>query len=185
MTTNSACSSRAGLFSGKLNRRGAIMDVMFLIAFAFAFAIMCYIGLQIVKDWREGSNPVLSQTGQDINNDFYANRSVFDSMVVLFMFGLSMVIVVSAAFIRTFPAFFWISLFIWVISIIVAAPFANSFEDFRNDSANTVSADFPMTNFLFDHFVLYIVITCMLVAIALYIFFERGHSDETPCFFVD
>lgn len=150
------------------------MDIIFIIAFVFAFAVMCYISLQVFVDWRTESNTVLSSEGVALNNQFYDNRSVFDSMVVLFMVGIALVVIVSAAFIRTFPAFFFISLFLWVIAIIIAAPFANSFESFRTDSANTVSGDFPMTNYLFDNFVLYISVVCTLTAITLYMFFDRG-----------
>jgi hypothetical protein len=162
------------LFEHK-KKRGALIDLIFIIVFMFGFALVSYISLQVFVNFRDSAKPELNSEGDKVLDDFYNNRSVFDAMVVLFMTSLGLLVILSAAFIRTLPVFFWISLFLWIFAIMIAGIFSNSFETFSdNPVMSDVVNDFPMTNFMFDNLILYITTIGLLTAIVLYIFFPEG-----------
>ncbi len=159
----------------KRNKKGTLLDLTFIIPFVFAFALIAIISLDFIGSFRDNVEFDPGGAGERLIDNSWDNRGVFDAMIVIFMVGVGLLVVLSAAFIRTLPAFFWISVFLWIFAIMMSAPFGNAFEDFIGVSVfDDIRADFPMTQFIWEHFPLYIMIFGGLTAIVLYIFFERG-----------
>lgn len=95
--------------------------------------------------------------------------AMFDG-IFIFLFGMFWLFAVLASFlIDTHPAFFIIALVFLFFIIIVGAILSNTFDEYVSDADFLATSDqFPMTKFIFENIVLFIVAIAGSISIVLF-----------------
>lgn len=158
------------IFSGK-NRKASTADTFFWVIATFMIAMLIPIGYVFISNANDviQTNNVFSPTAKT-NLQSATNRypSLFDGIFLLFFFGVLIGSIVLALFIDTNPAFFFVSIFIMIIMLVVGGMLANVFDVQKNSVISPYVAAFPMTLFVFENFVTIILVYAFLLAIVIY-----------------
>ena len=147
--------------------KGTVVDSIFYVVIVFAVGIMAVLGYKIfdnVNTHLQGMDEI-PDVGKEVSqsfNDKYVN--IFDYGFLFVLVMLFLATVVAGALVDTHPFLFYLSAFLTLFVIVLAAIFANAFSDFsaQSEVANYVS-QFTIIPFVFDHFVLIITVFLMLV----------------------
>jgi len=149
-------------------RRGTIIDSVFYVVIVFAVAILAIIGYKVfsaVNDHIQGLDTI-PDVGKEVSQSF-ANKyvTIFDYGFLMVLVFLFLATVVAGALVDTHPFLFFLSSFLTLIVIVLAAIFANTFDEFRNQSAiSSYASQFVIIPFVFEHFVPIITVFLMTVA---------------------
>ena len=152
------------------NKKGSIIDVIFIAVTLFVFIIAALIGYQILDDWQN--------TGNTENPDFIAFEQdmkdrypkIFDNLFIFILIGLEFAAIIGAFLIDSHPVFFIASLFILVVLGVITPHLGAAYTDFAGtDDYSNYSAQFVMSKYIMEHFPFFIVILCGFpILIALY-----------------
>jgi hypothetical protein len=116
------------------------------------------------------SSTDLDSTAKKVTNDLNDRYpAVWDSLFVFIFVLLWITVLISSFFIESNPAFFIVSLIILVIVLILAIFLGNSYEMIMQDATMSgISAQFPMTNFILSHILIFTLAVGVSIAIVLY-----------------
>ena len=93
--------------------------------------------------------------------------SFFDGLLLTMLILLWIAVLVSAFMIDSHPAFFVVSLLLLIVLMIAGAIIGNGLEEISGDSAMS-SASFPITTYIFSHFLLVLFIVGMSLMLVIY-----------------
>ena len=112
----------------------------------------------------------LNEQAKNVTNDLNDRYpKVWDSLFVFIFVLLWITVLVASFFIESNPAFFIVSIIILAIVLILAIFLGNSWEMIMQDSTlSTISTQFPMTNFILSHIVLFTLAIGISIALVLY-----------------
>ncbi len=157
-----------------MNKRASLLDIMFVFIALFVFSIGVLIAYTTWDQFKETTND-----NRTINwSSSYWNKvqdkqdtvtSSWDYIFMFFLVGLTMVLVISTFALKTHPAFFWISLLLIVVFLIIAGALSNVYEDVGNESTLSEANDaYPIMEYVFDNYPFFLLIVGAIVLIALY-----------------
>ena len=154
------------------NKKAGLPDGIFLVVGFFALAVIflfSYVMFSKINTEMQGSG-IISQQGKDMASSIMTRYpTLFDRAFLFSIIGLGIGVIAGAWFIPSHPALFWISIPILAFIIWLGGLYANIFHEIRTHALiTTYAVDFPVTLFIFDHFVLIITIYILLLATALY-----------------
>lgn len=133
-----------------MNKRGAIADVFFGIAFLFAFAVVGLISLNITSEVTQGLNSTSvynsysPETQAGINN-IDDIGSMADTVFLIIFVGYILTLILSTLAVDFNPAFFWIFALLSILGVVVAVPFSNAYSEFLTTSFSSYAADLTIT----------------------------------------
>lgn len=150
------------------NNKGTVIDSVFYVVIIFALGILAVLGYKVYDavNTHIQNLDTIPQVGKDVSQSF-ANKyvTIFDYGFLMALVFLFLATVVLGAMVDTTPILFYLSSFLTLIVIVLAAIFANVFDDFRDQSAMTAyAAQFTIIPFVFEHFVPIITVFLMTVA---------------------
>lgn len=159
-----------------MDKKGVIEDIPITIALLFALFIVFIVlhkAYTEIHDSMTLSGAVANgtraatilQNGQTMMNLF---DFVFVSILIILFIGL-----LYFSFQQdSHPIFFFLTLFLMIATIIIAAAFSNAVDSFLGSGSADVfdnqSASFPMSGYIFDHLPLFVAIIMGIGAILLY-----------------
>lgn len=160
----------------KFKRRGTVLDLLSMMYALFGFSIAIVIGYFMMTQF--ASNPILTSTTQ-------ANASmqtmlqgylVFDNLFLAVLMGLSLSSVVASTLLKTSPVWFFLSVVLLALLLVVGAVVSNSYSSFidANTQLNISSQAFPKMNLIMNNLLLYLAVMGTLIIIGLYSF--RGQQ---------
>jgi hypothetical protein len=148
----------------------ASQDILVALLILFVFAISSILGFVVYERFVIAASPVLDQpTAQAILTTGETMVLAFDFAFLLLFLGLVMLLVLSAIFIRTHPAFFFISIMLLGLYIVIAAPLANSYIEFSEaDAISAAVTNFPIIDFVMNNMPLFTLFMGAVFILALY-----------------
>ncbi len=157
------------------NKKASTTDAIFWIILLFVMGLFIPIGYQIVQSVNDGFQGVSDDLQNhsnskkimgDLNNDF---GPLFDGIFLMIFVGMGIVSIIFAMLIRSSPAFYFVAIIVMVVIIFVGAILANQYATYSETPViAAVAANFPMMNFIFDHFILIILTFVGLLSIVIW-----------------
>ena len=149
------------------SKKGQLGDTFVIMGSLLAFDIVIVLCYFISSSMKPELDTALNQT--TITTQTTDSLKTFDIMFPLVLLGLLIFSVISAFYISSHPAFFFIGIFLIVIAIIAAVAFENMYSQFR-DSPEIIaySADFPITNWIINKLPFLAVIISIIIMVAVF-----------------
>lgn len=162
--------------SVRKNKKGTVLDLITIIYTFFGFAIAIVIGYYLLTVFSATSIITTTPESNTMVQSMLAQYLVFDNLFVGGIIFLSLTTVISATLLRTTPVYFFISIFVLAIILVVGGLAVNSYQGLIGQSSElTISSlAFPKMNFVLDNFLIYLAVMGTLITIALYSF--RGQQ---------
>lgn len=156
----------------KINKKGSLLDGMYIIIILFAFAIISIVCYYVLHEFHlQSTDKITDTTAVYALTQGEATLLSFDNLFAFILVGLIIATLVGAYFIDTSPIIFWVSLFLLLPFITISALFTNVFQTFvGGDSAfNTTVASYPISATIIDKFPLVALVSFALISLVLYI----------------
>jgi len=149
--------------------KGTVGDLFFLAVFLLLIGFSIWIGT-LLKDKIFPIISSKSSESAEVITKVQTNwDSVFDSLFFFVTIGVGISSVVLAAMIDTHPMFFFISIVMLVILLLIVPTFSNVFRTFASsESFSGFETRFPFTVFIFQHYPLIFLGFGILISIVLY-----------------
>lgn len=122
-------------------RKGSVLDLFFVILIAFVFSISVLIAWTVADEVQTGIDEAVNNTdvASTWNTSYMdygkSGLDIFNNMFLFIIIGLGLAVGVTAFFIPTHPAFFIITLIVFIISLTVAGIFSNVYTELASTSA--------------------------------------------------
>lgn len=140
--------------------------LLFIIGFSglFAYNILTELNDDIQSD------DTFDNTSKQLSADFTEDYpSIMDGGFMMVFVILWVAILVCAYYFEEHPVFMFVGVLVLVVLIGVAGSLSNTYEEFATDSDfNTFSINFPMTDFIINHYLLVAVCVIISAAIVMY-----------------
>lgn len=161
-----------------MNKKGNFQDVLFIMAILFAtlvaLVILYYIWGQVSPELTASIDSALP-AGETSFNVTALNANIgtgilmFNPLVAFFLVGLIVFVVIAAFQIGSHPVFFFLSIFILAIFILVAVVFSNTYQSIiETDELAASSAEFTVSNLIMEYLPYIMLIITILVMIVLF-----------------
>lgn len=154
------------------NKKGDWGDGIFylVVLFTIGFVYIVSATLMTTLNTDFQNNPSITPQGKtmfaSINGRFI---TLLDNSFTMIFVGLLLAIIVGAWFIRSHPAFFWITIPLMVFIIFLAAIYGNFFKQFSETPGFIVAtSQFSILTFVMGNFVKIITVMVLLLALVLY-----------------
>lgn len=158
--------------------KGTILDILPLGIIIFSFALSIIFSYSLYNQML--GTGFLNQTAQSqqIGSIILPQFKVFDNLFIAAIIGLSITSIIAAARVRTSPLFFFISLVLYTIVLIISYVINQTYQSLASNSSLVASVSaFPKLNFIMNNFLLFMMIMGTLITIALYS--TRGQESFT------
>lgn len=160
----------------KANRKGTVLDLLSIMTVLLGFAISIVIGYYMLGQF--SSNPILTSTAQANQSmqTALAGYLIFDNLFLGALIGLSLSSIVASTLLKTSPVWFFLSIILLAILLIVGSVVSNTYQSFINTNAelNASANAFPKMNYVMENLLLYMAVLGSLIIIGLYSF--RGQT---------
>ena len=147
----------------------------------FVTAICIIVGYLVLDNVKDGLNDMPSDTinktlvgglMQSGQNSF----SLFDYLFIFLIAGASISLLISAYYVNTNPVYFWVSVIMLLVLILVAVGINNAYDAMStSDQLGSTMAEFPIIQFFMDHIALYC--TIMTLAGIVVFYSKRGGTS--------
>lgn len=155
------------------NRKGSVFaDGIFLIMVLFVFATMAIIGYTVFERVNADTKNTFTDYEGVSSNAFEKADTAIKSLDYMFIFlivGLSIASIISVFMIKTHPIFFFVSVLILIVVLVIAAQFSNIFYDIsQHEDVVNATDNFTIIPKTMEKLPLYILIISILTIIFLY-----------------
>lgn len=156
----------------KMNKKGSILDNLYLSATFFGIAIFL---IAVLIFWKSVSTPAmetefwgLSSIGLNILAEGNRAYAGLDNIFILAYFGIHLGVLVLAFMLRSHPIIYVPGILVAAILVLVAAPLSNAYEEFsaEPDFASAVN-DLPKTDYIMKHYPTFEVVWAFLTIIVM------------------
>lgn len=151
--------------------------IVLIMVFLVVVGIVWILSINVFDDLHSSitSDGDLSNESMVVLDDLHDRApETFDSAFAVFFVLMWIVSLVMAYYSDSYPVLFFVTLFLVIVCIAVAALLANSFNDVMSDSDLAgASAQFPITNFIVDNLPIVILVIGLSYGLVLY-----GHSKR-------
>ena len=150
------------------------MDLLYVFILLFVFAIGTLVSYVVWEEWKGATNSSSSIQLNSTTFDHVMEKGdeVSDNWNYIFVFilvGLTIILVISTFTLKTHPAFFWISLLLLAIFLVIAAVFSNVYEEIgQNPELQPAHDKYNIIEFVLDRFPKFMLLVGAIVLIALY-----------------
>lgn len=161
-----------------MNKKGNFPDVLYIMAILFAtlvaLVILYYVWGQVSPELIASINSALpagetSINVTNINTNIGAGILLFNPLVAFFLVGLIVFVVISAFQIGSHPVFFFLSIFILAIFILVAVVFSNTYQEIiETDELSASASEFTVSNLIMEYLPYIMMVIIFLVMIILF-----------------
>lgn len=151
-------------------KRASLLDLMFLIVVIFALALSSIIAIKIYDAFHENTQDKLgSEANQLYENQNSIMKTGLDNIIIFALVGFAVATMIMAFQINTHPAFFFISLFILVIILVIAANISNSYNTISGEQLLQESAQYlPKTAYVMNHLPIFILGFAIILMIVMF-----------------
>ena len=156
------------------NKKATLQDMFFLAVLFVATITTIVVGMKVFSSYKDSEIFTGSVESEQVKTDIQNLNNLWDYVFITIFFLGSLTAVISAFLTGSHPIFFWGSIILAMILIVIGVIFNNYYDSFVNtEQLVEVKDSLPMTTFVFDHFGKFLIGFIMLISIALY-FPTRG-----------
>jgi hypothetical protein len=152
--------------------KGSITDLVYVLILIFVFGFVAIIANMIYDKYTEQTalNPAFNTPqNTEIETNAQTLLTNFDYIYVFFIVAMAIIAIASSFWIKTHPIFFFVSIFMLIISIILAAMFGNIFSKAaENDLLSVSVAEYTIIPFVMAHLPTIILLIGALLLVILY-----------------
>jgi len=153
----------------------AVQDLIVLVLIMFVVGFTIFLAKYLVDF---ALNPVSDKLSSDRAKEVLYNvelvTGVMDQAFVFISIGGAIAILIWAYYIKSSPVFFFLSLFILAIVILIVPPIANVFQDIsETDRFSTYTSDYPFMMILFNNLPTFIFFIGFILSVVLYAKWRR------------
>ena len=156
-----------------MNRAGNIMDGFGILTTIFTIGILCYVGVLFINGFNDGiqASPNLPSAATNISSGVDSDIGwVLDFFILMMFLSMPIVSMLLAFFNNIHPLFFWASLGVTMLLVIVGSAFQDSFVNLISGSTfGGVSAQMPWSTILFSHFGMYALFVVLVIAAGVFV----------------
>ena len=164
-----------------MNKRASVYDAIPITMSLFMMGLTAVIIVLImnVVNADFAADTTISPYAQSIMNTGATQApATFDLMFIMFFVGLPMISAVFAYFNNIHPLFFWASLLMVIIIVIVGAGLSQFWSDINSDALlSSQAALMPMMNFILSHYAIYSFFVFVIIAAGSFIKLRGGNSN--------
>lgn len=161
-----------------MNKRGDIQDLITLIVIIFGFAIAGIVAYKFIGEFNDqvADNPVLTDHSKEIMVDAETRLpGIFDGGLLVVLIFFTIVMLISAWYIDTHPAIFFIAFILVIAIVIVAGALSTTFEEFtQTPEMINASNEFPISVFVLGNFPVLVFVIGVALIIVLFAKFKYG-----------
>jgi len=157
-----------------MKKRGSILDIMYVMILLFVFAVSTIIAFTVWENYKGATNSssqinLSTPTFDHVESKMDIVMTNFDYIFMFILIGLVMMLIISVFFLKSHPAFFWITLLFLVIVLIVAGVLSNAYAEVgANEELKAGYDKFAIMGFVMDKLPLFMLFITAIVIIALY-----------------
>lgn len=156
-----------------MNRRGNVFDSVGIIITLFTVGILCLIGVVFIQQVYAGitSSTGIPATATNMVTDMNTDVGwVLDFFILMMLLAMPVASMLLAFFNNIHPLFFWASIGITMLVIIIGSAFGDAFVGVMNsDGLSAGTAVLPMSSFIFSHFGMYSLFVILLIAAGVFV----------------
>lgn len=162
-----------------MKKKANMLDLIWLMPLLLILFVVAIVGMKAYNSYYDSVNSTLSPQARQITTTAGGAVESYDYILLIFYFGLFLAVIISAMFIQSHPMFFFASLLLLVISVFLAAPFANAYLSFKDDpSLSTEIASLTMSGYILEYLPLFIAVMGVIVIVALYVKISGGRGPN-------
>ena len=159
-----------------LGKRGTVADPIPVMLYMFAFGMSVIVAFTVYNGLIDAGffSIMNSSAGPSANITNFQNNAdtaftALDVMSIFVFVGTAIAALLGALLIRTHPAFFFISIIVLLIEVLISVALSNTWDAMiTNVNFNDSLAQFPITNFFLGNLPVIVLVTIILLAIVLY-----------------
>jgi len=145
-------------------------DIITVLVVVLTLAVSAILGGFILSKFQStgvfNSSP---QAQQIINQNANVFPSLFDSIIGFSIIGLSLVVILSAFYIQSQPAFFVGGVIFLIILVVLSSFLGNAYYKFASSTVlNSYANNFPITYWLFENLPLISLVIGIILAVVMY-----------------
>ena len=161
-----------------MNRRGFLGDASLIIVVLFMLAMVGVVMSLVLSAFYNAlseDTSIPSEAISIIQTGAEQYPGVIDFWFVLFLVGLPLGSAILAYFNDIHPLYFWCSLFLVILVVLLGAALSELWMDFRSDETLAVAvANMPMSDFILQHYAMYAFFVFVLIAMGTFIKLRQG-----------
>jgi len=153
---------------GGSKRGNAVSDTVVVVVAVFVLALFFVYSYKVFDEVKPSlDEDITDPTATVVYTDLYTNMpSLFDYAIAFVLVLLWAAALLASFFIDSHPAFFVMTLLLFVALVVVGALLANTYEGLIDDTG--LGGTFPIMDFVFSHFVGFVIAFGFSIAIALF-----------------
>lgn len=154
--------------------KGSIVDAIPIMIYVFVFAICTAFGYVIYQGLIDNGfftlmNTMSNNATVDLQAEGETAYTALDYMGLFIFVGTTLAALMGALLIRAHPAFFFISIFVMILEIIISVPLANTWNAIiTNSNFATAQTKFVIIGFIMNNFPVMILAALILLAVVMY-----------------
>ena len=160
------------IFAYKNKKANTVVDTITFIVILFVLVIATFMGKYIFTSLNDDiqADPDFNNQTQTMMQEQHDRYSGFFDAIFLLVFLLMWGLVLVASFnIDSHPIFFVFSIILLIFVFMVAGYLSNAYDDFSTDpDIASVTATFPMTDWILSHFIIVAVVIGFSVLLVLF-----------------
>ena len=152
-----------------MNRRGNLNDLPLILSWLFSAGMILIVLLYFINVFNDGiaADDNLSSIAKSSSNNLNDQApGVFDFLFAIFFIGLPIVSAALAFFNDISPIFFFASLALIILFMVIGASYQQVWENANNEDTGfrDMSSNLPITNFIMSNFALYTFFVFVIIA---------------------
>jgi len=150
-------------------KKASIIDVLPLMLLVFIFSICAVVGYVIYDGMVDAGFYTILTAAVPMQAGFERTFDAMDWMVGFLFVGAAISSIVGAILIRSHPAFFFLSIVVLLIEIVVSTVFSNIwYELVTNASMSSALTQFPVADWVLSNLPVMILVIALVMAVVMY-----------------
>jgi len=155
----------------KNNKQGSMLDMTMVLVALFVFAFVTVLMFNVYDRYTTGmtSDPTINNTVSDhVESQAFATFDTLDFVYAFLLILFTILTVVSAFAVRSYPVFFVINIVMLVILVLIGAVMGNVYSELEAGNTYFDDSTFTIIPFIMQHFPTFLLVVGALLSVAMY-----------------
>ena len=155
----------------KNNKQGSMLDMTLVLVALFIFAFVTVLMFNVYDRYTTGltTDPTINNTVSDhIESQTLATFGTLDFVYAFLLILFTVLTVVSAFAVRSYPVFFVINIVMLVVLVIIGAVMGNVYSELEAGNTYFEDSSFTIIPFVMQHFPTLLLVVGGLLSVAMY-----------------
>lgn len=160
-------------------KKGTMLDLIFILPLILIIFVAGLVGMKAYNSFFESSNSSMNAQTRTITTSAGGVFTNMDYILTIMIFGMFLAVIISAIFIESHPMFFFASLLLLVITVFIAAPFANAYLSIKDEGTlSTEIASLSMSGYMLEYLPILVGVIGTIVIVVLYMKISGGRGSN-------